>query len=76
MKIVVISIGSVSATIASALVLKDIGDEIVLIDSDRRNAKGEVINLAHFSLVNNYTDIYLGSYEDCRDVAIVIITAG
>lgn len=76
MKIVVVGTGSIGAATAFALVLKDVGDEIVLIDSDRRKAEGEAIDLAHASLVNNYTDVYLGSYEDCRDAAIVIITAG
>lgn len=75
MKTVVVGAGSVGAATAFALAFKYVGDGIVLIDSDKKRAEGEAIDLAHASLVSDYPDVYLGSYKDCHDASIVVNTA-
>lgn len=75
-KIVVVGTGHVGAATAFALVLRGLGDEIILIDSDFEKAEGEAVDLAQASLVGSHPGVYVGDYEDCQDASIVIITAG
>jgi L-lactate dehydrogenase len=58
-------------------VLKCLADEIVLIDIDQRKAEGEAIDLAHAAIfASNHPNVYAGTYDDCKDAAIVIVAAG
>ncbi|KAM0705463.1 hypothetical protein Q7P35_006822 [Cladosporium inversicolor] len=75
-KIAIVGTGHVGATTAFALVLKGLCDEVVLIDSDQHRAEGEAADLAHASLVSDYPAVYTGSYQDCKDASIIIVTAG
>jgi L-lactate dehydrogenase len=77
LKVAIVGVGHVGAATAFALVLKGLADEIVLIDIDQRKAEGEAIDLAYAAMfASNHPDVYTGNYDDCKDAAIVIITAG
>ena len=75
-KIAIIGVGYVGASIAYALVLKDIAREIVLIDIDQDKVVGEVFDIRHGIPSMGTADIYMGSYADCTDCDLIIITAG
>lgn len=76
LKVVIVGAGHVGSATAFALLLKGLADEIVLIDTDIRKAEGEAADLAQASILGYHTDVYTGSYEDCKDASIVIVTAG
>jgi L-lactate dehydrogenase len=77
LKIAIVGVGHVGAATAFALVLKGLADEVVLIDIDQRRAEGEAIDLTHAALfAPNHPNVHAGTYDDCKDAAIVIITAG
>ncbi len=75
-KIVVIGTGYVGASICYTLMLKDVAQEIVLIDSDIEKARGEALDIAHGIPHMSTSIIYQGEYSDCKDCDMVIITAG
>lgn len=77
-KIVVIGCGNVGMAYIYALVnqINPI-DEIVLIDTNEKRIEGEVMDLNHcLALSPNSLQIKIGDYEDCKDAAVVCITAG
>lgn len=77
-KIVIIGAGHVGAAILNALLGMNLAKEIVLVNLDREQALGEVIDASH-TLAFSYAAgcaIRVGGYEDCRDAQIIINTAG
>jgi L-lactate dehydrogenase len=77
LKIAIVGVGHVGAATVFALVLKGLADEVVLIGIDQRRAEGEAIDLTHAALfASNHPNVHAGTYDDCKDAAIVIITAG
>ncbi|MBQ8617748.1 MAG: L-lactate dehydrogenase [Clostridia bacterium] len=77
-KIVIIGAGHVGSAILNSLLGMNLAREIVLINLDREQALGEVLDASH-TLAFAYTAgcaIRVGDYEDCRDAQIIINTAG
>ena len=77
-KIVIIGAGHVGSAILKSLLGMNLAKEIVLINLDREQALGEVLDASH-TLAFSYTAgcaIRVGDYEDCRDAQIIINTAG
>ena len=50
--------------------------ELVLIDTDRKKAEGEAMDLSHGRPFAHTMKIYAGSYADVGDCAVIIVTAG
>ncbi len=75
-KIAIVGSGNVGTTFAYALLLSGLAAEIVLIDSNRAKAEGEVMDLNHAVPLTHPTKIRAGDYEDCSGAAVTIITAG
>jgi L-lactate dehydrogenase len=75
-KVTIIGAGFVGSTTAYTLMLSGLIPEIVLIDVNMDKAKGEVMDLNHGMPFVRPVKIYAGSYSDCKDADIVIITAG
>lgn len=75
-KVAVIGCGFVGSTIAYALMQKGIFSEMVLIDANGATAEGEAMDISHGLPFAHAMDIYAGGYEDIKDAAVVIITAG
>lgn len=76
-KIVLVGCGSVGTAFAYNLVNQDFATELVLIDANKEKAEGEAMDLMHgMAFANTNMKVYAGSYDDCKDARIVVITAG
>lgn len=75
-KIAIIGTGLVGSSCAYSIVNQGICEELLLIDINHERAVGEAMDLSHcINFTNTRTKVYAGSYEDCKDMDIVIITA-
>lgn len=75
-KISVIGAGFVGSTSTYALMLKEVADEIALIDINSELVAAEVADINQgFSFLSK-THIKAGTYADCADSDLIIITAG
>ena len=76
-KIVIIGCGNVGLEFLKKICLIDMDLDISLIDLDEEKLTGEILDLEH-SLVysNSNINLKLGTYNDCNDADIVVITAG
>ena len=76
-KIVIIGAGHVGSHCAFALTLAGLGDEIVLIDIDRKKAAAQALDIADAAaLLPHNSRVRDGWYEDCRDADIVVLASG
>ena len=75
-KIAVVGVGAVGATVAYALMISGLASEIVLIDMNEDKAEGEAMDLMHGSPFVRPVAIRSGQYADCAGAQIVVITAG
>lgn len=75
-KIVIIGAGAVGATTAYTIMCGGLFNEIVLIDVDRDKAEGDALDMSHGVSFVKPVNVYSGTYEDCKDADIVVITAG
>ncbi len=75
-KVSIIGAGNVGVRYAYALVLSGLAREIVLIDSDRAKAEGEVMDLSHGAPYVSPVEIFAGGYADVAGSDLVVITAG
>ena len=75
-KVAIIGCGFVGSSIAFALMQKGQFNEIVLIDRTESKAEGEAQDLSHGLPYLSPVNIHAGRYEEIKDAAIVIVTAG
>lgn len=75
-KVTIIGAGMVGSTIAYSLVLQDIVDEITLVDLNTELADSQVMDLQHSVPFVGRTTINSGSYADCSDSQVTVITCG
>ncbi|MPQ43591.1 L-lactate dehydrogenase [Clostridium tarantellae] len=76
-KIAVVGTGLVGSSCAFALVNQCVCEEILMIDINEERAKGEAWDLTHgVEFMSQRTKIKNGSYAECKDVDVIIITAG
>lgn len=75
-RIVIIGVGSVGSTTAYTLLLRGRMEELVLIDANNKKAIGDALDMNHGLPFVGRAKIWAGTYEDCRDADIIIITAG
>jgi L-lactate dehydrogenase len=75
-KIAVIGAGSVGATTAYTLMLKNLGSEIVLIDVNEAKEEGEVLDIHDALPFVETSSIRGGDYKDAADADVIIVTAG
>lgn len=76
-KVVVVGTGAVGCSYAYSMVNQGVAEEIVLIDIDYKRAEGEAMDLTHgMAFAIQPTRVTVGTYKDCRDADIVVITAG
>ena len=75
-KVVIIGAGFVGASIAYALTLKNIAKQIVLVDIDQNKAEGEALDIQHGISYMGRSSVRAGSYEDCADSDLIVVTAG
>jgi L-lactate dehydrogenase len=75
-KVVIIGAGSVGTAYIYALLQTGLVSEIALIDLDDKVVAGEVMDLSHGLPFIPPVSIHAGSYSDCRDAHMIVITAG
>lgn len=75
-KISVIGAGLVGATSVYSMMLKEIADEIALIDIDDKRSNAEVWDIRHGFPELSKTVVKKGTYADCKDSDVIVITAG
>ncbi len=75
-KVSIIGSGYVGSTIAYALMMKDVPNEIVLIDIDKSASKAEMLDIRHGIPYMGMCRIYSGTYADLAGSDLIIITAG
>src|ERR1700675_3020041 len=76
MKIGVIGAGAVGAACLLATVMRGCAREIVVVNRDRKRAKGVVTDLRYGAALSPVVDIADGDYRDLSGAALVMITAG
>ena len=75
-KVAIIGAGFVGSATAFALSQSSMFSEMVLIDADHEKAEGEAMDISHGTPFTKPVKIYAGDYEDIKDAAIVVVTAG
>jgi len=75
-KISVIGAGNLGAAIANDIALRDIVQEIVLVDIKKEMAEGQAADIRQALPFKNRTNVYYGDYADITNSAVIIITAG
>ncbi len=75
-RVVVIGAGFVGSTTAYAIMQAGLTSEVVLIDVNEKRLAGEVMDLEHGVMFVPEVTVRAGDYPDCRDAAVIAITAG
>ncbi len=76
-KVAIIGCGLVGASTGFSLLTQGVCDEILMIDINQEKALGEVLDMRDdVEYLNRNTKVMTGTYEDCGDADIVVITAG
>lgn len=76
-KVVLVGVGAVGCAYAYGIINQGLATELVLVDVDEYKAEGEAMDLLHSTVyAPSNIHVRLGSYADCADAALVVITAG
>ncbi|MCF2643163.1 L-lactate dehydrogenase [Roseburia hominis] len=76
-KVAIVGCGLVGSTTAFSLTTQGVCDEVMLIDINKERAYGEMLDLKDsIEYLNRNVKVYTGSYEECGDMDIIVITAG
>jgi L-lactate dehydrogenase len=75
-KIMIIGAGSVGSTIVYALMIQNNARDIFLVDINDQKVQGEVLDLSHGLAFVSPIELHVGSYKDCGNMDVIIITAG
>ncbi|KAA9006579.1 L-lactate dehydrogenase [Paenibacillus spiritus] len=75
-RVVIIGTGAVGTTTAYTLLLRRRMPELVLIDVNHQKALGEALDMNHGMPFIGGVKLWAGTYEDCREADIIIVTAG
>ncbi len=76
LKIGVIGAGAVGCACLLSTVMRGCAREIVLVNRNRKRAKGVVSDMQYGTALSPTTDLYDGEYADLKGAALVMITAG
>ena len=76
MKIGIVGAGMVGATSAYSMMLNGVGNEIVLVDLDRKMAEAQAHDIIHGVPYGHPMWVHAGEYDDLKDAAVVVIAAG
>ena len=75
-KVAIVGTGFVGASIAYALVVRDIARELVLINRHPEKAIGEAKDIRHGIPGLGTANVYAGDFSDCVDCDLIILTVG
>lgn len=76
MKISFVGAGRVGSTSAFHITMKELADEIVLIDLNEQLAEGEALDILHSTPFAKKTHVYAGDFKALDGSSIVIVSAG
>ena len=76
MKVGVVGVGAVGASVAMAVVLRGVADEVVLIDTNMDRARGVATDMTYGLPMVSTTGVRAGDYPDLKGAGVVIIAAG
>lgn len=76
MKVGVVGAGFVGSTTAYAMVMSDVGREIVIVDANRERAEAQADDISHAVPFAHPLDIYAGDYPALAGSRAVVIAAG
>ena len=72
----IIGCGGVGAATAYTLATHGLFSELVLVDIDRKRARGEAMDISHGVALSQPCRVYDGTYDDLENASLVIIAAG
>ena len=75
-KVVVIGSGNVGEAVAYTLMVRMQANDIVLIDINEPRAAAAALDIAHGTGFYRQVWVRTGTYEECKDAQLIIITAG
>ncbi|WP_416827796.1 L-lactate dehydrogenase [Ectobacillus polymachus] len=76
-RVVLVGTGAVGCSYAYSMLNHGVAEELVLVDVNEAKAEGEAMDLNHgMPFAPAPTKIWKGSYADCKDADLVVITAG
>ncbi|MCA1295814.1 L-lactate dehydrogenase [Paenibacillus sp. alder61] len=76
-KVTIVGSGLVGAACAYSMINQSICDEIMMVDRTYDRAVAQALDLSHcMDFTSTRTKVYAGDLEDCRDVDVVVLTAG
>ncbi len=75
-KIAVVGTGMVGSSFAYAAMIKGLAAELILLDASEEREMGEVMDLRHGLIGTETGSIKGGDFKDCRDVDVIVVTAG
>ena len=75
-KIAVVGTGMVGSSFAFAAMIKGLSAELILVDASEEREAGEVMDLSHGLIGGETGAVRGGSFRDCGDVDVLVITAG
>ena len=76
MKVGIVGAGRVGVGCLTSVVARGCASEVVLVNRDRKKAKGAVTDLQYGAVLGPPTVLRDGEYEDLAGAAVVLITAG
>ena len=76
-RVVLVGTGAVGCSYAYSMINQGVAEEFVLVDVNEAKAEGEAMDLSHaVPFSPSPTKVWSGSYADCKDADLVVITAG
>ncbi|OXL86212.1 L-lactate dehydrogenase [Paenibacillus sp. SSG-1] len=76
-RVAIVGSGMVGATAAYSMINQSICDEIMMVDRTYDRALAQALDLSHcIDFTHTRTSVYAGTYADCSDMDVVILTAG
>lgn len=75
MRISLIGMGRVGSTLAYTLLLRGLGEELILVDRDRETAEGEMLDLKHIEAFTGHPAVVrAGGLEDTAGSDIIVLS--
>jgi len=76
-RVALVGTGAVGCSYAYSMINQGVAEELVLIDVNEAKAEGEAMDLNHgMAFAPSPMKVWKGSYEDCSNADLVVITAG
>lgn len=75
-KVTIVGAGMVGSTAAFSILAKNLVEELAIIDLNEKLAVAQVMDLQHSVPFFGQAHVKVGTYEDCKDSDITIVTCG